>query len=170
MSVTENDNDVHRLADALNGIAMLYQFRSADSQMYGTLTVSQSYCLRTLYFNRARTMGELAAELQVRLSTITGVVDQLEERKLVERKDNPEDRRSLQVVLTPKGRKLYSAAHETFLSHIAPLLKSRSVVDREKLISFLGEITEAICAWQNKSGRIPSNMKAPIRKAELSRP
>lgn len=150
--MTEHHNDVDRLADALNGIAMLYQFRSTDSRLYGTLTVSQSYCLRTLHFNRARTMGELAAELRVRLSTITGVVNQLEEKKLVERKDNPHDRRSLHVVLTPQGRKLYGAAHGTFLTHIAPLLRSRSVVDREKFICFLAEITEAIRAWQSKAG------------------
>src|SRR4029077_8615958 len=116
-----HNNDVHRLADALNGIAMLYQFRSSSSPLYGSLTVSQSYCLRILYFNGARTMSELAAELRVRLSTITGVIDQLEDRKLVERVDHPEDRRSLHVQLTAEGRNLYRIGHEAFLSHIEPL-------------------------------------------------
>src|SRR5204862_2157710 len=77
--------DVNRLADALNGIAALYQFRSLISRLYGTLTVSQSYCLRTLYFKGVHTMRDLAAELHVRLSTITGVIDQLERKGFVER-------------------------------------------------------------------------------------
>src|SRR5947207_15540832 len=121
------DQDVTRLADVLNGIATLYQFRSLNERLYGTLTVSQSYCLRLLYFQGPRTMSDLAAALRVRLSTITGVIDQLEARKLVERTDHPEDRRSLHVRLTPKGRTLYRTAHEAFLSHLKPLLDKRAL-------------------------------------------
>jgi MarR family 2-MHQ and catechol resistance regulon transcriptional repressor len=148
--------DLDRLADSLNGIAALYQFRSLSERLYGTLTVSQSYCLRILYFQGARTMSELAEELRVRLSTITGVIDQLEAKGLVERTDHPEDRRSLHVHLTPKGRSLYRAAHEAFLSHLEPLLDSRSSADREKLLSFLDDVTESIRGWQ----------KDPRRKAK----
>jgi DNA-binding MarR family transcriptional regulator len=144
------DKDVLRLPDALNGMAMLYQFRSPNAPLFGTLTVSQSYCLRILYFNPSRTMSELAAGLRVRLSTITGVIDQLEKKHLVERIAHPEDRRSLQVRLTSRGRNLYRGAHEAFLSHIEPLLKGRSAADRQMLLSFLGEITEAIRGWQQK--------------------
>jgi DNA-binding MarR family transcriptional regulator len=148
--------DILRLADALNGIATLYQFRSLDERLYGKLTVSQSYCLRLIYFEGARTMGELAAELHVRLSTITGVVDQLEKKGLVARAAHPEDRRSLRVGLTPEGRSLYGAAHEAFLSHLEPLFEGRSAGEREKVLSFLADATEAICGWQ----------KSPRRKAK----
>ena len=54
-------------------------------------------------------MGELAALLEVRLSTMTGVIDQLEGKGLVERADHPEDRRSLQVRLTSDGRQHYQS-------------------------------------------------------------
>jgi DNA-binding MarR family transcriptional regulator len=142
------DEDAVRLADVLNGIATLYQFRDLNERLYGTLTVSQSYCLRILYFQGPRTMSELAGGLRVRLSTITGVIDQLEDKGLVERTDHPEDRRSLHVRLTPKGRTLYRTAHEAFLSHLKPLLDKRGVSDREQLLGFLGEIREAIRGWQ----------------------
>jgi MarR family transcriptional regulator, 2-MHQ and catechol-resistance regulon repressor len=145
--------DLSRLAHVLNGIASLYQFRSLEQRLYGTLTVSQSYCLRILYFQGSRTMSQLAAGLQVRLSTITGVVDQLEGKGLVERTDHPEDRRSLHVHLTSKGRSLYHAAHEAFLSHLEPLLDSRSADDREKLLSFLDDVTESIRGWQKDPRR-----------------
>src|SRR5262249_17957010 len=118
--------ELDRLADVLNEIAALYQFRDINKRLYGTLTVSQSYCLRVLYFKGARTMTELATELGVRLSTITGVIDQLETRGLAVRTAHPNDRRSLHVALTPKGRKLYQAAHEAFLSHLEPLFHCRT--------------------------------------------
>jgi DNA-binding MarR family transcriptional regulator len=142
------EDDITRLADVLNGIASLYQFRSLDERLYGNLTVSQSYCLRILYFQGPRTMSELAAALRVRLSTITGVIDQLETKGLVERTEHPEDRRSLHVRLTSKGRNLYRTAHEAFLSHLKPLLDKRGVADREALLVFLGEVKEAIRGWQ----------------------
>jgi DNA-binding MarR family transcriptional regulator len=145
--------DLTRLDDLLNEIATLYQFRSLNKQLYGTLTVSQSYCLRILYFQGARTMSQLAAELQVRLSTVTGVIDQIEAKGLVERVDHPDDRRSLHVRLTPAGRNLYRAAHEAFLSHLLPLFDGRAAADREKIIGFLADVQESIRGWQKNPRR-----------------
>ena len=106
--------------ELLNELAKLYQFRSLDDRMYAALTVSQSYCLRILYFQGPRSMGELASELDVRLSTMTGIVDQLEARGLVERVDHPDDRRSLRVTLSGEGRALYRAATAAQLMLGAP--------------------------------------------------
>ena len=148
-----HEEDLRRLDDLLNEIATLYQFRSLNKRLYGTLTVSQSYCLRILYFQGARTMSQLAAELQVRLSTITGVVDQLEGKGLVERVDHPEDRRSMHVRLTAAGRNLYRAAHEAFLTHLVPLFEGRAAGDREKIIGFLADVKESIRGWQKNPRR-----------------
>jgi MarR family 2-MHQ and catechol resistance regulon transcriptional repressor len=148
MSMTGAAFPVQALDEALTELAKLYQFRSLDARSYGGLTVSQSYTLRDLYFNGPRTMSQLAALLGVRLSTMTGVIDQLEAKELVERIDHPEDRRSLQVRLTPAGRKLYQSAYEAFLSHLVPLVENRSPAECEKIISFLGEVTHAIYGWR----------------------
>jgi DNA-binding MarR family transcriptional regulator len=51
-----------------------------------------------------RTVGELVAATAQRPSTLTGIVDRLEARELVERMQNPADRRSILVRLTPTGR------------------------------------------------------------------
>jgi MarR family transcriptional regulator, 2-MHQ and catechol-resistance regulon repressor len=159
-------DDVGRLAGALNGIAALYQFRSLNTRLYGALTVSQSYCLRILYFRGPRTMSELGSELKVRLSTITGVVDQLENKGLVERTDHPADRRSLHVRLTLEGRSLYGAAHEAFLSHLKPLFDRRAPSDREKFLVFLDEVADAIRGWQKNPRRKASGhgTKSSVRR------
>jgi MarR family 2-MHQ and catechol resistance regulon transcriptional repressor len=139
---------VYELDEALTNLAKLYQFRSLEEQGYAGLTVSQSYSLRDLYFKGPRSMSELAAQLGVRLSTMTGVVDQLEAKGFVERMDHPEDRRSLQVRLTLEGRRLYRSAHDAFLSHLAPLVDHRSTAECDKIISFLEEVTGAIRRWR----------------------
>src|SRR5579862_9542059 len=88
---------IYELDEALTALAKLYQFRSLEERGYAGLTVSQSYALRDLYFNGPRSMTELAGMLRVRLSTMTGVIDQLERKGYVERVDHPGDRRSFQV-------------------------------------------------------------------------
>jgi len=134
--------------EALTNLAKLYQFRSLEERLYGGLTVSQSYCLRDLFVMGPRTMGQLADSLGVRLSTMTGIVDQLEGRGLVERIEHPEDRRSLQVRLTPSGKALYQSAHEAFLRHLAPLVGGRSAAEVRAIVDFLGEVARMIRSWR----------------------
>ncbi|MFN7138474.1 MAG: MarR family winged helix-turn-helix transcriptional regulator [Limisphaerales bacterium] len=52
------------------------------------------------------TQIELSRLLIMHRSNVTGLVDRLEERKLIQRKQNPNDRRAYRVVLTTAGRKL----------------------------------------------------------------
>jgi MarR family transcriptional regulator, organic hydroperoxide resistance regulator len=52
----------------------------------------------------SRTVRELVAATAQRPSTLTGVLDRLERRGLIERAANPADRRSVLVRLTSAGR------------------------------------------------------------------
>jgi DNA-binding MarR family transcriptional regulator len=149
----KTDTPVRALDDALTELAKLYQFRSLEARSYAGLTVSQNYTLRDLYFKGPRSMSELAARLGVPLSTMTGVIDQLESKRLVERMDHPDDRRSLQVRLTGEGKKLYHAAHEAFLGHLAPLVAHRSPAESDRIVVFLGEVTDAIRGWREEIRR-----------------
>jgi len=149
-------SDLLLLDERLNILAKLYQFRSLDDPLYRGLTVSQSYVLRRLYFDGPRTMGALANDLGVRLSTMTGVIDQLEEKRLVERVDNPADRRSLDVRITPTGRKRYHQAHEAFLSHLEPLMKGRSAAAHRQILSFLADVIETVETWRRNPRKASS--------------
>jgi DNA-binding MarR family transcriptional regulator len=53
-----------------------------------------------------RSMGDLAVLLVCDASNVTWLVDRLEERRLVERRPHPRDRRVKSVVLTPEGVKI----------------------------------------------------------------
>ena len=146
--------DLLALDHGLNDLATLYQFRNPTERTYGPLTVSHSYCLRLLYFLGPRTMGELAASLEVKLSTMTGVVDQLEDKGLVARIGHPDDRRSLQVALTTKGRRLYRGAHEAFLSHLEPLFRGRTAAARRQILEFLEGAITVIKGWRNDPRKV----------------
>jgi DNA-binding MarR family transcriptional regulator len=54
-------------------------------------------------------MRELASRLACDASNVTGIVDGLEGRGLVERRPDPRDRRVKQLVLTPEGKRRRAA-------------------------------------------------------------
>jgi len=70
------------------------------------LTPAQYLLLRQLWENPPLPFKALALACNCSRSTVTGVVDTLEKKKLVERIAHPKDRRSTLVKLTKKGKTL----------------------------------------------------------------
>jgi MarR family transcriptional regulator, organic hydroperoxide resistance regulator len=76
------------------------------------------------------TSGELGKKTELDSATLTGILDRLETARLIERKANPNDRRSVLIHLTDHGKvlsaegvTLIEAANREFLS---PLSKAES--------------------------------------------
>ena len=95
--------------------ALLQLLRSADVIWDASRTFfsgwdlgpSQFNVLNLLYGNeQGLSQTELSRELIMHRSNITGLVDRLEARGLVQRKDEKSDRRAYRVVLTPAGERL----------------------------------------------------------------
>jgi len=70
------------------------------------LTVSQAVVLAGLGEQDGLTSKHLGERIQFDSATLTGVLDRLESTGVIERRPNPDDRRSILVVLTTKGRDL----------------------------------------------------------------
>jgi DNA-binding MarR family transcriptional regulator len=51
-------------------------------------------------------IGELGERVSLDTSTLTGIIDRMERKGYVERRPNPDDRRSVLVFLTAKAREL----------------------------------------------------------------
>ncbi len=76
------------------------------------LTPPQATALRLLAPDRSVPMKALAERLACDASTLTGIVDRLESRGLVERRSDSRDRRVKVLVLTPKGKSVRERALE----------------------------------------------------------
>jgi DNA-binding MarR family transcriptional regulator len=70
------------------------------------ITASQSFVIFDLLANEGSSVKDIALHIQLDSPAVTGLIDRLLKEELVERKEDPSDRRSLQVYLTAKGRKL----------------------------------------------------------------
>jgi len=67
------------------------------------ITTSQMIVLASIYDHKRCTVSTLAKEINVRLPTITGLIDRLLKNGYVKRCRNPEDRREVIVELTKEG-------------------------------------------------------------------
>lgn len=89
-------------------------------------------------------VSELVRVFGSKHSTMTSLLDRLEKRGLVERKDNPEDRRSFLIALTPKGRKAASRVNalvEEIESEIGKRVTQRDLAGFQKVMEAIGEAT-----------------------------
>lgn len=68
------------------------------------LTPQQFGLLAFLWIEDGLSQTELSTRSQIDRTTMGGIIDRLEKEGLVERANNPDDRRAFQVFLTDKGK------------------------------------------------------------------
>lgn len=68
------------------------------------LTAVQAMIIRFLFDNDQLTSSDLGMRVSFDSATLTGILDRLESANLIERRQNPTDRRAIQIHLTEKGR------------------------------------------------------------------
>lgn len=87
--------------------------------------------------------GDLIATTMVSSGTMTNRLDQLEKAGLIERENNPDDRRGVIIALTPKGLALVDAAVTDHVENQHKLLDGLDAQERAALDGllrkFLGE-------------------------------
>ena len=107
------------------------------------LTEAQCHLLRLLSPGRPVSMRCVAESLACHASNITGIVDRLEERALVERRPAPNDRRVKELVLTPLGARVRTKLLERLSEPPAPIARL-SARDQEALCAILRRAAEKV--------------------------
>lgn len=108
------------------------------------LTLSQMHAVEILGLHKAMRMKELAEKIGVTTGSLTVVVDKLVSKKLVRRRTNDSDRRSLMVELTAEGEKHFKEhdkLHSQLTQEIAHTLSSKEI---EQLIGILEKANQVI--------------------------
>jgi len=130
MAKATKQEDIARLVlDLSRSLTGHYEAKLAELH----LTIPQAMLLRQL--GDALPMNEAAGKLHCDPSNVTGIVDRLEARGLIERRSVPTDRRVKQLALTPAGRRLRQRA-EAILS-TAPGVSDLPAGDQAALLALL---------------------------------
>lgn len=80
--------------------------------------------------------------VEVPPSRMVALVDELEQRDLVERRPKPADRRVRALYLTAKGRKTLARGREIAKQHEKDLTRGMAAADRKRLTDLLQKIVE----------------------------
>ena len=105
---------------------IIRQFRCLDmavaNQPHGEISIPEVHIIEFLGDRKSCMMRELAEYLLVAVNTVTTIVDKLEQKLLVRRERDEEDRRIVMVHLTDKGRQAYEGILEIRLNACRTML------------------------------------------------
>ena len=90
------------------------------------------------------TMGELSSELGIPLSSSTRIVDGLVNANLLERVNDPLDRRVVRIQMSEHGKQFAETATEHIKEHIASLLKTFSPAEQEQLLQLVTKLFQSM--------------------------
>jgi len=88
-------------------------------------------------------MTDLAAALHAPLSTVTRIVDRLENKRMVERARSEEDRRVVVVRAGEKGRILHAIIRQSRMDMASRMLAPLTLGEREILLELIGKLIRA---------------------------
>jgi len=105
------------------------------------LSPAQCHVLHLIEPERPVPMKDLAGTLACHASNVTGLVDRLESRGLVQRRPSPEDRRVKVLVLTPTGVRIRTLLLKRMTSPPAELDRL-SLEEQRTLVRILARLLE----------------------------
>ena len=85
----------------------------------------------------------IGQKVELTTGSITSAIDRLEEKRLVDRKHRPDDRRIRIVELTPKGRRFIEKAYAQHKLHMEEAVQGLSREERATLVDLLKRLGKA---------------------------
>ena len=107
------------------------------------LTMAQVRMLILLRDRDGQMLSELAGQIRVAPATMTKLSDRLVQQQLIERRDDPTDRRVIRVALTAAGRSALSEAAVPSHAYFNRMFAAMGPEDVEALASSLEQLVEA---------------------------
>ena len=105
------------------------------------VSAPQLSSLLALYENGPLPTSQIAKYIMVNSSTVTGIIDRLEQKGLVQRSRISTDRRVITVTLTDKGRELAEHAPPPIQEKIVEGLQKLPPHEIEKIVQALTKLT-----------------------------
>ena len=124
----------------LRNLVSAYQaferYSAPDVKAMG-LTTTQFDVIATLGNQPPMTCKELGEKTLVTKGTLTGVLERLEAKEILERKLNPEDARSQMIGLTQAGQTLFEKVFPAHLNHLDKAFQKLSAKELVEITSSL---------------------------------
>jgi len=137
----------HRAKEIIFSIRKLMQageFYTKELNKKYQVSAPQLNCLISLYENGHLPPSQIAKYIMVKSSTVTGIVDRLEQKGLVKRFRDSPDRRIITIELTDSGKNLAKNAPSPIQQKIIDGLKKLSKDELDQIILSLTKLTDML--------------------------
>lgn len=88
---------IHKLID-------IFRFKENYQLITSKLQQQDMYVLERIYFKERIRVMDIAREYNIAPSTLTGIIDRLENKNLIQRIRNESDRRSVEIIVSENGK------------------------------------------------------------------
>lgn len=118
----------------------VHQLFKAELIPHG-VTPGQYSVLKCLWKDNGQTVKQLAEHLYLDSSTVTGILDRMEQKGLIKKTADPKDRRALQVLLTEKGQALEEPLSQAILNANKKAVQQMNDKEYESLKELLHKLS-----------------------------
>jgi len=102
----------------------------------GGLTGPQRSVMQALFKSDGRSLKELTAQVGLAHSTVSGIVDRLEKRGLIERKPNLNDRRHTRIIVSGEVRDFMEKRYPLIAAYpLFDVLRAAAATERNAIVT-----------------------------------
>lgn len=146
--MTERPAEQHRLIEEARAagevVAKFFVHQQLGPILASALTMQQLKLVALLHEHGPLGGHDLARHLEVSMPTVTGIVDRLVERGMVDRRADPTDRRVRLTALSPAGEAFVAEFEAAGWGPGAEILESLDVADLRALTRGLTAMSRAV--------------------------
>lgn len=139
--IPEERHDL-KILQALRRIIRSVDLHSRKLSMQHNITAPQLVTLLAIADHGPVTIAGLSSEIHLSPSTLVGIIDRLENKGLVERKRDTQDRRRVFIQITKHGKKFSSSAPSPLQERLAQSLEALTPLERSTIALSLERVVE----------------------------
>ena len=134
------DNQIRAILYLIQRLMQASEYYNKELEKKHKLSIPQLNCLLALHEKGPMPLSVIAQHIMVNSSTVTGIIDRLEEKGILYRSRISQDRRVVTVLLTDSGTLLAQNAPPPLQPKIVAGLKKLSSTGREEIIEALSKL------------------------------
>ena len=107
-----------------------------------SITAPQMVCLYSLAKGGEMTQSQLAAQVNMGISTVNGIIDRLEKKQLITRRRDTKDRRKVFVTVTESGKEMTKSAPSLLQGRFSQALRNLGELEQAAIALSLERVVE----------------------------
>jgi DNA-binding MarR family transcriptional regulator len=136
--------DCEKLADIFTALQRCFLMNLSKELARGKVSFPQYFLLGYLALQRHLTMSEIAAKMGHTTAAATGLVDRLEKLGYVRRTHASDDRRKIEVQITPAGLCLVAQIREDMVTSLREMMRLLSSEEQRAWVQVYEKIFASV--------------------------